>query len=228
MKPILTVCPSRERPDRLRTMLESFYATSINSMMLVIVDKDDPTLEQYRKVAEDFKNISLWETAYASNTERLNAAFKNYPFYQFYHITNDDVIYRTPEWDRKFLDILKNRTGIAFGDDKEFSDRLCPTPFIHGNIVRALGWLQMPKLIHLYGDNVWMIIGKMLRNLFYVGDVVIEHMHPVAGKAEMDNVYLKDNSKEMYEHDSDAFFQWCADESLKDVKHIGEVLNKEG
>lgn len=227
MKPALAICPSRERPKRFRTMLESFVATSKNVELIAVVDEDDPTIEEYRTLHDEMPDFELWINQKSNNTERINTVFECLPDYEFYHITNDDVIYRTDEWDVQFINILRTRPGIAFGNDLLFREDLCPTPFVTGDIVRALGWLQMPELTHLYGDNVWMILGKILKSIFYMEGIVIEHMHPIAGKAETDEVYKRTNSDEMYKADEQAFFKWCASQALKDAKRVGEYMNKE-
>jgi hypothetical protein len=222
---ILTVCPTRERPKRFCEMVDSFYATTKNSYLLAIVDQDDPCLKEYQAIHKANHLFELWETQFADNTTRINKAFERFPDYPFYHITNDDVIYRTNEWDTHLANVLMKRSGVAFGNDLIHKDNLCVTPFISGDVVRALGWLQMPRLRHLYGDNTWMLLGKLLGNLFYLEDVVIEHMHHEVGKAEMDETYRKDNSAEMYRHDEQAFFEWCANSAIKDARKIGEYLN---
>ena len=227
MKPILTICPSRERPKRLETMLDSFYATSLESTLVVVVDKDDPTIEEYRAIHKKCHLFDLCETQLASNTERFNETVKSFGNFKYYHMTNDDVIYRTDQWDMHFMNILDSRPGIAFGNDLMMRNNQCTTPFISGDIVRALGWIQMPRLTHLYADNVWMILGKLMQSLFYMEGIVIEHMHPEVKKAEMDDVYRRDNSEDMYKHDSEAFFNWCSSQALKDVKRISEYINRD-
>ena len=225
MKQILTVCPSRGRPDRLTEMVESFYKTSSKSDLLVIGDEDDPKIQGYRNVREHFADMKLWETKLTNNSARFNKAFEVYPDYEYYHITNDDVIYKTEGWDITFIEMLDTRPGIAFGDDKIHDGKCCTFPVISGDIVRALGWLQLPALIHgLYGDNMWLIIGKMLRSIYYFPAVVTEHMHPMVDKAEMDETYHTTNSKAMYGVDHEAFMNWCAKDALNDIKRVRDYL----
>jgi hypothetical protein len=57
------------------------------------------------------------------------------------------------------------------------------------SIVQALGYFCPPGLIHMYLDNFWAELGRGANCLAYRGDVIIEHMHPLAGKAEVDAGY---------------------------------------
>jgi len=226
MKRILTVCPSRGRPDRLAEMAESFYATSSESDLLVIIDKTDTEKVSYRKLKDKFPQLELWENSLTNNSARFNLAFEVYPNYDYYHITNDDVVYRTDNWDKTFIGMLDSRPGIAFGDDGIHSGKCCTFPVISGDIIRALGWLQLPTLVHgLYGDDGWLIIGKMIQSIYFFKHVLTEHMHPMVDKAEMDETYHTTNSKAMYGLDHDEFMKWCAKDALKDIKRIKEYLN---
>jgi hypothetical protein len=51
-------------------------------------------------------------------------------------------------------------------------------------------------------------LGRALRSVTYLPDVVIEHLHPHAGKADMDDGYARCNGEEMYEADRAAYEQW--------------------
>jgi hypothetical protein len=62
-----------------------------------------------------------------------------------------------------------------------------------------------PKMIHLYLDNFWMKLGKDLDKLKYIPEVILEHMHPIAGKAQMDQGYVDVNAPDVYSADLAAF-----------------------
>jgi hypothetical protein len=67
-----------------------------------------------------------------------------------------------------------------------------------------------PNMIHLYLDNFWMKLGNDLGKLKYIPEVILEHMHPIAGKAEMDQGYLDVNAPEIYSVDLAAFTNYIA------------------
>jgi hypothetical protein len=61
--------------------------------------------------------------------------------------------------------------------------------------------MTFPGCIHLYFDNFVKQLGIDLSALIYLPDVIIEHLHPVAGKAEMDEGYARVNQPKWYEED---------------------------
>jgi hypothetical protein len=55
-----------------------------------------------------------------------------------------------------------------------------------------------------------MTLGKDLNALRYIPEVVLEHLHPIAGKAEWDEGYKDVNAQEIYSADKKAFDDYLA------------------
>jgi hypothetical protein len=68
-------------------------------------------------------------------------------------------------------------------------------------------------MIHLYLDNFWMRLGNDLNALRYMPEIIIEHLHPIAGKAEWDQGYKDVNAEEVYSADKKAFDDYLASEA---------------
>ena len=68
---------------------------------------------------------------------------------------------------------------------------------------------------HLYLDNFWKKLGEDLGSLTYLEDVIIEHMHPVAGKAEWDEGYVAVNAQEVYSADALAYRNYIQSEAYE-------------
>jgi hypothetical protein len=68
---------------------------------------------------------------------------------------------------------------------------------------------------HLYLDNFWLRLGNDLDAIAYLDDVIVEHMHPVAGKAAMDEGYATVNAKEVYLADKIAYDNYVASNQYK-------------
>lgn len=118
----------------------------------------------------------------------------------------DDHRPRTAGWDTRFMEVLHElRTGIVYGDDKLQGAALPTAVAMTSDIVRALGHMAPGSMRHLYIDNYWKELGETAGCIRYLPDVVIEHMHPGAGKVPMDEHYARVNSRESYEHDHAAF-----------------------
>jgi hypothetical protein len=69
-------------------------------------------------------------------------------------------------------------------------------------------------------DNFWRDLGVKLDNLKYEPDVIIEHLHYLAGKAINDLQYQEVNNPAVYEKDRLAYEQYQAEQMDKDVSAI--------
>lgn len=110
----------------------------------------------------------------------------------------DDIRFRTKGWDT----ILRTHKELAvFGDDLYLNK---PShPFISTVIPKALGFLIPPELKHFCADGfIWALAGE-LKEIVHDPRIVTEHLHPDAGKAEMDETYHE--SKQYWESDLKAF-----------------------
>jgi hypothetical protein len=211
----LVICPTRNRVDIFRRFLDSFKLTSVCSKLVAIIDNDDIQKPQYLPLPVEFI-ISDGGTI----TELINNAFKSNPGYDFYTVTNDDFVLKTPRWD----EILCKPGKISYGNDLAASEAM-PTMFtVDAVFPRTLGWLQLPTLNFMYGDNFWKELGTSLHCLKYHKDVINEHMHWCVKKSEIDETYKRTNSSETYTKDSVAFRYWLHNQKLTDVEKIKEAL----
>lgn len=217
MNPILTVMPSRGRPHECKKALDSFLATSSQSDISILIDENDPTLSLYREFDPFHKY--LVPSPQNTITHKMNAIVRLNPPYKYYHITNDDVVYHTDGWDKIFMHLLElYGGGIIYGNDLFQQSNLPTFPFISGEIVNKLGWIQMPNLNRYCGDLIWKVLADNARCLYYLGHVIIEHNHYLAGKSH----YPVD--MEIYKQDQLVFAQWMRSHH-EDVEKILEVLN---
>jgi hypothetical protein len=81
-------------------------------------------------------------------------------------------------------------------------------------------------MVHLYLDNFWKELGAGLDGLVYRPDVVIEHIHPAAGKAPMDDGYREANSSEQDRADREAWLAYQQNSLPYAVKRIREAYDK--
>lgn len=221
---IKVICPTRSRPKECKRMVDSFLENSCMSTIKLYLDNDDPCLDEYR---DTIKNVSYEIDFRKPTTEIINSHWNNSAeIYKYFSTTNDDFIYRTKNWDLKLVSEikLKGGIGIAYGNDLLQGVNMPTTSVISREIVEALGWLQMPRLTHLFGDNVWHVIGKACNCISYRQDVIIEHIHAFSNKVGKDETFNRTNSQEMYRKDEQAFIQWLKEESKEDIEKVKEAI----
>lgn len=115
----------------------------------------------------------------------------------------DDHRTRTPGWDVKLMEAAGD--GLAYGDDLLRGEELPTAVVMHADILRALGRMAPPELYHMYCDDYWLAIGRAGLGIRYVPEVVIEHLHPAAGKAVHDASYDESNSPQRFAADATAW-----------------------
>lgn len=221
---VLTICPTMGRPVRAYQMARSFHATKRGDTDLIFyVDSSDPHLGGYfDKLPEEEIRIVDGLTT----TQIYNKAILDFQNYDAYHMTNDDFIYHTEGWDVMMTDLLKAKgPGLVYGNDLVQRQNLCTAPMVSAQIVRALGWLQLPTLTHLCGDLVWMEIGRRTKRIWYLPDVEIEHRHYHQHKELMDETYKITNDPKMYDRDRTAFKAYVNGDIKEDICRIGDVLS---
>jgi hypothetical protein len=131
----------------------------------------------------------------------------------------DDHRPRTPGWDVAYLEALQNLgTGIVYGDDKIQGPNLPTQVAVTSDIVTTLGQMGPSALRHLYLDNYWLELGRETGCITYLPKIVVEHVHPVAGKAPMDDGYRRVN--ELYSRDEAAFDTYRRERLAHDIAAV--------
>jgi hypothetical protein len=227
------IVPTRGRPHVMAELIESFGDTRHTAELWIGVDQDDERIDDYQRVLHDAPNFVHWRRVYTKGMVRaLNLmsfrAVSPVDNYGFDHVgfMGDDHRPRTVGWDAKLEAAIEAmHGGIAYGNDLLQGANLPTHVVMSTRIVRALGKMAPKELTHLYVDNYWKALGERLQRLSYVPDVVIEHMHPVAGKAEWDDGYRRVNHGEVYANDATAFDRYIADGAFEaDVAAVRMVL----
>ncbi len=232
MKNLLTICPSRGRPDMLVDMISSFKDTSLSDL-IILLDLDDPCLSRYRDILS-FLNIKFdvfdKTDMLSTTTEIINIAYTKYgQRYNFVSVTNDDIIYKTVDWDIK----LANKGAISTGLEpnmvrKNRKAKGFPViSVIDRRIPDAVGWLQYPELRHSGGDNVWYWIGKRMGILHFDETMEFEHKNPFIFDIEKDETFHRNNTKEHIQKDYKIYMNWLKYKINDDIKKIQETLCEE-
>ena len=224
MKDILVILPSRGRPEKAKEAIDSWQKTETGySQLLVCTDHDDPLAKNYPQ----YYNVNYRQANRSYIGDIINQVSKD-EIYDYYAFIGDDHRFRTKGWDQLAIETIEkkgNGWGIVYGNDLLQGEKLATAAIVSGNIVRALGYMSLPGLHHLYIDNFWMEIGRGIDRLFYVPEIVIEHMHFSVGKSEKDDLYAQVNSPEMYSHDSQIFSEWARNYKQEDIERIKKKIN---
>lgn len=224
MAELVVVIPSRRRPAAVAELAQQCQRTcTADTVLLVVVDQDDPTLPEYQAPAGTTVHFT-WAPPDSGHVGAINwgasVALDGFAPYAIAKL-DDDHRPRTHGWDSLLLAELRDMgTGIAYGNDLLQGKNLPTAPVISADIVTALGYMGPPSLRHLYVDNFWAELGAQAECLRYAPNVIVEHLHPIAGKAEWDEGYRRANAPEAYEQDSAAYEAFVATTLAADVAKV--------
>ena len=233
MADLLVIVPTRGRPGSVAPIVEAWNTTSawVDAQLAFVVDQDDPTLDQCKAefAAVDLPpredrgpaRMAVFDS-WRPLAPKLNAAARLWRSDHFaLGFAGDDHLPRTPGWTTAMLAALREMgTGVVYGDDLLQRERLCTSWAMTSDIVRALGRMVPAPVEHMYCDNSVMALGRTAGCLRYLPEVVIEHMHPLAGKAEWDSGYVRVNRAEQFAQDEAAYSHWLTNGLAADVKAV--------
>jgi len=213
MADLVVIVPTRGRPNAAAEVAATFAATcTADTRVSFAIDADDPNRHAYLKLAGAEQVHSIIEQPPGGTmVSALNMAAETLlsPDPQFGRTApyalgfmGDDHRPRTKGWDTAYLEALRDLgTGMVFGDDQIQRERLPTQIAMTADIVRAVGSMAPASLVHLCVDNWWLELGRAAGCIRYLPGVTVEHMHPVAGKAEWDEGHRRVNAPVMYHHD---------------------------
>ena len=118
----------------------------------------------------------------------------------------DDHRPRTRGWDTAYLEALRSLgTGFVYGNDLFQREAIATQVAMTSDIPKALGYMCPPSFDHLCVDVVWNDWGNAIQKIVYLDEVVVEHVHYLAGKSAFDKTYAVANNPQMAAHDSAAY-----------------------
>ena len=219
MRDLLVIVPSRGRPGNITRLMGAMEATCKgDTTLLVGCDGDDPALDGYPEGPEYALNEGL--RGVVAHLNALSAPRTGQ--FRFMGALGDDFVPRTPGWDVAVMEALE-QTPFAYGDERvpgrAAGETVCHI-FTRSAVVEALGYLGPPCFGHMFVDNAWAAWGKACGTTFLDG-VVIEHLHPAAGKAPGDETYQR--SAGFLGPDRQAWEAYQADGLAADIAKIKAV-----
>lgn len=216
----MNVVPSRRRIPRLRKMFESLKETGTTTPGMVIIDSKDyfENINGYFDLETQhmLPNWGFYISRAEGFGDKIREFWPRYKDCDWVNVMGDDNHPVTPEWDKKLIARLNGKNFVSCSDGWHTggkNDLPCGATFFSGDWFRAIGWLFLPKLQHLFIDNVWKDIGLATDSWVIDDSVVVTHDHPSR------NVFLQDDtfkrSESFFEHDRKRFIDWRNSDEFK-------------
>jgi hypothetical protein len=186
---IALLCPVRGRPGHLESYAASIAATAAAPDRIQLVfyaDADDPKLTEYRITEEQLRRRypGIFEILFhygdpVGTPRAINVMAAANPA-DVYMISNDDIAFVTPGWDRRIDEIsARHPDGIfnAWFNEGIYGDKLSCFPFVGRRWVEALGYLAQVLFEHYVVDHWIHHLGGFVGRNFFCEDIRIEHRH---------------------------------------------------
>ena len=230
---LLVIIPTRGRPQAVPEIVQAWDDTGATADLLFAVDTDDPELAAYKKHAADLKADGRVRFTFGKRRRlvgTLNAqAVKAAKAYRFLAFLGDDHRPRPAAmpWDERIRVCLGGGPGIVYGNDLLQGEKMATAVAMTSDIVTVLGYMAPPAMVHLCVDLVWVEWGRGMGRITYLDDMVIEHLHPAAGKAEVDAGYEEANSAEQASADSAAYYNYRDNGGLEaDLEKLRKLVEE--
>ena len=216
---LMIIVPTRSRPGAVRRVIDAWAETdafSDGAAVSFVIDIDDPEIDGYRDALSQVMpdgvrvmTIPTWKPLVPKLNDAAGLYAEHYRDIFALGFAGDDHLPRTKGWAGRYVDTLAAAgSGIVYCDDGYQHDNLPTQWAMTADIVRALGVMVPAPVEHLYCDNAVRDLGRAAGRLTYLPDVLIEHMHPSAGKAPTDPQYDRVNSRRQFRGDRAAYRSW--------------------
>jgi len=202
--------PTRGRPDLVARLFQSIVDTTsdlANLEVILVIDDDD---ELSKGISDDRINFKLVVVPRGLTMGGLNLACYRESSGRYIMLMNDDVILRTPAWDKTVLSTFERFTddiALVHVNDLLFRERLCTFPFVSRTACEMIG--LCPEVYRRYkiDDHIYEIYSMLAhlghKRIIYLPDVVFEHENHAteAGpNASEQHVFVSQDSKMYVPH----------------------------
>lgn len=221
--------PTKGRPHNALRLQQQFEnTTKLNTRPVFILSDNDSKLHTYTGLTHTLI-VSPNKPGFVDplNMGYLQDRKQHYSYAVGF--MGDDHFPRTVGWDEVIVEALQElKSGLVYGNDK-FQEQSIPTQvFMTADIPLELGFMTLPQLKHLYADNFWLDFGNALGKVKYLPNVVIEHLHPAAGKAKHDAGYEFSGNFLLDQEDKKAYHEYLKHDLDGDVRNVRAMLRRTG
>lgn len=229
MPDLALLVPSRERPQNIARLVDQMDKTCRAKTKLVVgVDADDPTIEQYIDLEANFELV-IHDGLRGRLVDYLNLlATKHTRGYRNIGHFGDDNTIETDGWDALICESLDSQgdIGFCFGNDCDpgrAPGSLSIHIFMTRKVIQRLGYMGPSVLQHMYVDPVWFAWGQRT-SIDYLDEVRLPHQHYSLGRAPRDESY--DRSTALIPQDCENYNDYCDDQKKgmnTDIRKLGGV-----
>ncbi len=207
---ILYKLTTRERPEWAERAVRSIIDNAqLSYEISITLDYDDPTKDDLR---DRLHGIPL--TYYLGNSNnKIHAVNRGVPSSPWDIIVSmsDDQVFIKKGFDLDIWDAFNNDFNqVLYIPDQQMSKtgtELMTMSIIGRDYYDNDGYIYHPDYVSFWSDNEATIVAKQRGKLITLNERLFDHLHPVWGLAENDELYLKNNTNEQFFEDKRTFLK---------------------
>lgn len=204
---IALLCPTRNRMNKLLTLISSLLTTVSNpeNVKLILgVDEDDPIKDYYDYLA---KNTKLVEVVYFKNNGKFlglsnmwNNMYQACNHRDIYAMVGDDMVFKTKNWDIEIINefitgpkdnilMVHCNDGMRGIGNKHVNVKpFCVNFFVHKRYIETVGYFVEPYIENIHQDTWTQVVFDTLNRTRYRHDILIKHLHQSETKSVSDDI----------------------------------------
>lgn len=226
---ISLLSPTRNRPNEILRLIDSVLTTADHPEeieLVLYIDEDD---DSYDSILAKDQGIQIkhkkgpriivsdmWNKCYDIAEGPL------------YHHASDDFVYRSKGWDtivKNTFDEWDDKILFLYGRDGHQDATLGTLGFLHKNWIETVGYFMPPYFVVDWCDTWINDVAEELGRRLYKSEIYTEHLHPDAGKSEMDQTYLERDAIRI-ENSGHSLYQELAPKREEDVQKLRKFIGK--
>lgn len=181
------ICPTFQRPDRLKELAESWEKHQQGKELMVRVWDEDPFCDDYLSTTWP-SGWNLYESPEKGAGEALNGAFSEWNDEECYGFIGDDIVLKTTGG----LEILEEASKpyfAAYPNDTLQRNNLCTHFCVGSELAKIMEGIVPPMFKHNYMDVGLANIAIPFQLLRYCPQVIFQHRHFINGHVDKDDTY---------------------------------------
>ena len=213
---LLFKLPSRERPAKMFAAIENIIEMCVteNYHILCSCDISDSVMTNaaVRDRLNEYDKVTIIYGNSKTKVEAINADIWTQNTWDVLIAHADDMVILQKGFDSFIEQDMHNNFPDTDGvlhylDGSPARDKLITWPVIGRKFYDRFGYIYNPQYASVYCDNEQGAVAKLLGKYKFINRQLVNHMHPIWHKSEWDNLYKKNEDKEMYAIDKETYFK---------------------
>lgn len=187
--------PTRGRPSQSLAMLSMYRKKAGAPIAIeVVIDRDDAVMFK-PDVQERLKELECIVTVgdHKSKVEAVNGGVVS--DWDILLLASDDMVPVVDGYAARVLSAMEEHwphlDGALYFDDGYQAKQICTLPIFGRRLHDQFNFIYEREYTSLFCDGEQTAILSAMGRLRYINEKIIEHRHPVVGKAHMDALYSK-------------------------------------